>query len=51
MKDNEIIFKSYLRRLLHDLKELEDAHKKDDKEKVDKIIKNLIEDTQKGIED
>lgn len=45
------VFKSYLRRLLYDLKELRDALQKGDREKADKLLEVLIEDTQKGIED
>ena len=45
------VFKSYLRRLLHDLKEIQEAEKKGDKERVEELLKILIEDTQKGIED
>ena len=45
------VFKSYLRRLLQDLKDLREAIENNETEKVKKIIDNLIEDTQKGIED
>ena len=45
------VFKSYLRRLLQDLKDLREAIDNNDTEKVKKIVDNLIEDTQKGIED
>ena len=45
------VFKSYLRRLLQDLKDLREALENNDIEKVKKIVDNLIEDTQKGIED
>lgn len=45
------VFKSYLRRLLYDLKELRDVLQKGDREKADKLLEVLIEDTQKGIED
>ena len=45
------VLKSYLRRLLHDLKEIEDAEKNGNKEKVEELLRILIEDTQKGIED
>ena len=45
------VFKSYLRRLLQDLKDLREALENNDTEKVKKIVDNLIEDTQKGIED
>ena len=52
MEDNSMsVFKSYLRRLLHDLKELEKAQKEGNSEKAEELLKNLIEDTQKGIED
>lgn len=52
MEDNGMsVFKSYLRRLLHDLKELEQAQREGNKEKAEELLKNLIEDTQKGIED
>ena len=45
------VFKSYLRRLLHDLKEILKAQEEGDKEKVKELLEILIEDTQKGIED
>ena len=45
------VFKSYLRRLLQDLKDLREAVENNDIDKVKKIVDNLIEDTQKGIED
>lgn len=45
------IFKSYLRRLIQDLKDLQEAIESNETEKAKKIINNLIEDTQKGIED
>ena len=45
------VFKSYLRSLLRDLKDLQEAIKKKDMEKAEELIKNLIEDTQKDIED
>lgn len=45
------VFKSYLRRLLQDLKDLQEAVNNNDTEKAKKILSNLIEDTQKGIED
>ena len=45
------IFKSYLRLLLQDLKDLKKAADENDLEKVKEIINILIEDTQKGIED
>ena len=45
------IFKSYLRRLLQDLKDLNDALKNKEYEKAEKMTETLIDDTQKGIED
>lgn len=45
------VFKSYLRRLLHDLKELQEALEKEDKEKSKELLSTLIKDTQAGIED
>ncbi len=52
MKNDDIsVFKSYLRRLLHDLMEIEKAKEKGDDKKADELLKNLIEDTKKGLED
>lgn len=45
------VFKSYLRRLIRDLKDLRTALKSKDYEKAEKLIDDLIEDTQKDIED
>ncbi len=45
------VFKSYLRMLLLQLKDLQEADEEDDREKVKKKLKKLIEDTQSGIED
>lgn len=45
------VFKSYLRRLLQDLKDLKEAIKNGEYEKAEKMADKLIEDTQKGIED
>lgn len=45
------VFKSYLRRLIRDLKDLKAALKSKDYEKAEKLIDDLIEDTQKDIED
>lgn len=45
------VFKSYLRRLLQDLKDLKEAIKNKEYEKAEKMTDKLIEDTQKGIED
>jgi hypothetical protein len=45
------VFKSYLRMLILELKELKDALKQKDYEKAEKLLDVLIADTQKGIED
>ena len=45
------VFKSYLRRLLQDLKDLKKALENKEYEKASQIIDNLIDDTQKGLED
>lgn len=45
------VFKSYLRRLLQDLKDLNEALKSKEYEKASEMTEKLIEDTQKGIED
>lgn len=45
------VFKSYLRRLIRDLKDLRTALKEKDYEKAEKLIDDLIEDTQSDIED
>lgn len=45
------VFKSFLRGLLRQLKELKKAIDKEDLEASKKLIEELIEDTQKGIED
>lgn len=45
------VFKSYLRRLLQDLKDLKETIKAKDYEKAEKMIDKLIDDTQSGIED
>ena len=45
------VFKSYLRGLLFRLKAIKEANKNGDKEEVDRLIDELIEDTQRGIED
>ncbi len=55
-KENEMseemsVFKSYLRRLLQDLKDLKEAVDKKEFEKASEMTDKLIEDTQKGIED
>ena len=45
------VFKSYLRRLLQDLKDLKEALREKNYEKAEKMVDKLIDDTQKGIED
>lgn len=45
------VFKSYLRRLLQDLKDLNEALKNKEYEKASEMTEKLIDDTQKGIED
>lgn len=45
------VFKSYLRRLVRDLKDIKDALKNKDYEKAEKLVDDLITDTQNGIED
>lgn len=45
------VFKSYLRRLIRDLKDLKAALKAKDYDKAEKLIDDLIEDTHKDIED
>jgi hypothetical protein len=51
MDEDMSVFKSYLRRLLQDLKDLQEALKKQEYDKASEITTNLINDTQKGIED
>lgn len=45
------IFKSYLRVLLRQLKHLQTALKEKDYNKAEKLINEIIKDTEKGIED
>lgn len=45
------IFKSYSRKLIRDLNDIKEALKEKEYEKAEKLLDNLIEDTQKGIED
>lgn len=45
------VFKSYLRRLLQDLKDLKEALKNKQYEQAETMVDKLIDDTQKGIED
>ena len=51
MDEDMSVFKSYLRRLLQDLKDLKEVLKAKDHEKAEKMVDRLIDDTQKGIED
>lgn len=51
MNEYMSVFKSYLRRLLQDLKDLKEVLKSKDYEKAEKMVDQLIDDTQKGIED
>lgn len=51
MSEEMSVFKSYLRRLLQDLKDLKEVLKSKDYEKAEKMVDQLIDDTQKGIED
>ena len=41
------VFKSYLRGLLNELKDLRNAINKDDKERVQELLERLIDNTQK----
>ena len=50
MSEDMSVFKSYLRRLLQDLKDLKEVLKSKDYEKAEKMVDQLIDDTQKGIE-
>lgn len=45
------VFKSYLRRLLHDLKDLKKALINKDYQRAEELVDTLVEDTQKGLED
>lgn len=45
------VFKSYLRRLLQDLKDLENAVENGETGKARGMLEKLIDDTQKGLED
>lgn len=51
MNDEMSVFKSYLRNLLSRLKELKKAIDSEDKERAKELINEIIEDTQKGLED
>lgn len=45
------VFKSYLRQLIRQLKALKKAHEEMDNAEVERIIAELLEDAQKGLED
>lgn len=45
------VFKSYLRRLMRDLKDIKEALQSKDYEKAEKLVDDLITDTQSDIED
>lgn len=49
--DDMPVFKSYLRRLIQDLKDIKDATAEKDIEKAEKLLEKLINDTQADIED
>lgn len=51
MSEEMSVFKSYLRRLLQDLKDLKETLRQKDYEKAETMVDKLIDDTQKGIED
>ena len=51
MNEDMSVFKSYLRRLLQDLKDLKEAIRNKEYDKAEVMTDKLIEDTQKGIED
>lgn len=51
MKEEMAVFKSFLRVQLRLLKELKAALANKDYESAEKLVDELIEDTQKGIED
>lgn len=51
MEEDKIIFKSYLRRLSQDLRDLKKAIADKEYDKATKMIDKLIDDTQKDIED
>ena len=50
-REEMAVFKSYLRRLIRDLKDLKKAIKEKNLEEAERLIDDLIEDTQKDIED
>lgn len=50
-KEEMAVFKSFLRSLMRQLKALEKALNEGDTEKAKSLVAEMIEDTQKGIED
>lgn len=51
MNEDMRVFKSYLRRLLQDLKDLRMVLKNKEYDKAEEMVGKLVDDTQKGIED
>lgn len=51
VKEEMAVFKSFLRSLMRQLKALEKALNDGDIEKAKNLVAEMIEDTQKGIED
>lgn len=51
MVEEMAVFKGYLRSLMRQLKALKEAMKSKDYDRAEKLIDELIEDTQKNIED
>ena len=51
MDEENVIFKGYLRALMRQLSRQKEAMQAKDYEKAEKLLDELIEDTQKGIED
>lgn len=51
MNEEILIFKSYLRSLMRQLKALKEALKNKDYERAEKLLDELIEDTKNNIED
>lgn len=49
--EDRLIFKSYLRKLLRDLRDIKEVLQVKDYEKAEKLINDLITDTEKGIAD
>lgn len=51
MDDEMPVFKSYLRRLIRDLKDVREALRNKQYDRAEKLLDDLIDDTQKDIED